>query len=1731
VVDSAAYPNKKYSVNANVLPLHLRCATASSTELYLYAANSVAPGQYPLTITGTSGSLTEKTTLALTVAVPTFTIPSLGTLTMGTGSTNYDFVNIQRLYGFTGNVALSISGLPSGVTASFNSNPLTGANISSEIELQASAAAIPGQYTATITGVSGSQTVTAPFTLIIAAPSFTLYNGGSVTVGQGQSGTTYVYMNQLNGFNGAVNLSLSGLPNGVTASLAANPMTSYYNSLTFNVGAAVPVGQYPITVTGSSGSQTQTTTLTLTVGVPSFTLSAYGITVGQGESSSTSVYVSDVNGFNSAVTLSVSGLPSGVTATFSPNPTTVYSNQLTFNVASSVPVGQYPLTITGTSGSLTQTTTMTLTVGVPSFTLYAPFYSTIGQGSTGTGYVYIQAQNGFSSSVNLSISGLPSGVTATFSPSSTTYSSSILFTVANTAAVGTSTLTITGTSGSETETTTMTLTIASPTFSISAPNSVSLNQGASATSYAYVTPQYGFTGNVTLSASGLPSGVTAVFSPNPTTGTSTLTLSATSAATPGIATFTGTSGSITNSAQAQVVVNASNFSLSAAPSEVFVVPGASGKSTISVVPINGFANFVTLSVSGLPAGVTATFSPTTATTNSTLTLAVGSTAATGSSIIIITGNSGTEIASTPLLLNIQNGGATATSTTLTLTTGSTAVSTVTQGVPVTATANVSTGSAPVTTGQVYLCYANATYCDLTHQITTAQLNNSGNAIFRFVPGVGQYAYKAIFVGTAANATSSSSPASLTVTGSLPTTTTLAQSGTTGNYTLSATVTGQGPVAPSGDVSFIDTTYNNAVLANVAVVANSATMTESVVQTIPTAAYPFHMVSGDFNGDGTPDLAFINTSTTTVSILLGSSSGTFTTGTPLQVGADPGLIALGDFNRDGNLDLAVTIPWNDTVAIFFGNGDGTFTASTTPVYTPPQPNGLVVTDVNGDGLQDLVVLSSTTSSLTVLLGHGDGTFTPATLSPSTGSSPQSIVQADFNGDGVPDLAITNTGYSGSVTILMGNGDGTFTAAPALSVTTYPYSIAVGDFNQDGKPDLAVGSGECGGGISVFLGNGDGTFSAGSNTSATVEAYTLAVADLNGDGKQDLIVGDSFSYKLTALLGNGDGTFTTGPSESMNAPESVVVGDWNNDGVPDLAVVNYYSSSVTTVTTQITQKVTATVNDITPSGPGHQTVSAAYPGDSSYGASTSGTVTLVASKVTPNVTLTLSSSSISSTTPLTVSVQVTDSVSGGVPTGTITLTSGNYTSAAAKLTSGGGTITVPAGTLVLEMDTLTVTYTPDTASASLYNAATGIGTVSVDQTTPTITWPTPATITYGTALSNKQLNATSSTGGTFSYSPAAGTVLSAGQHQLTVTFTPKDTTNYQSSTSNVTLVVNQAPLSISANNVSRVYGTANPPLSGTLSGAVNGDTFTEMFSTSATTSSSPGTYAIVPSVSGANLANYSVIANNGTLTISPAPTTTTFALSNQNLTLTSTVISTGSGAPTGSVTFYAGQTQLGSATLSGGTASLTLTSFPSGDVSLSAQYGGDANFAASTSTSMPVLTFTASSASLTVAASGSVTDNFSITVPSGYAGTIQFSCTGLPQNTTCSFQPASISFSGATTTASTVLTVSTGAQARMDSIPFGNTETRSVRWAAAVTLPGLLSMFLSGRRRLWRARLRNISLLLLLCGTCTWFTGCAGGGNGSSGPTNPVTPSGNYTIQAVASGPSGASQSTAVTVTVQ
>ena len=135
---------------------------------------------------------------------------------------------------------------------------------------------------------------------------------------------------------------------------------------------------------------------------------------------------------------------------------------------------------------------------------------------------------------------------------------------------------------------------------------------------------------------------------------------------------------------------------------------------------------------------------------------------------------------------------------------------------------------------------------------------------------------------------------------------------------------------------------------------------------------------------------------------------------------------------------------------------------------------------------------------------------------------------------------------------------------------------------------------------------------------------------------------------------------------------------------------------------------------------------------------------------------------------------------------------YTPAAGD-DSGGGT------------DTLSVTFTP--TDATDYAAVTKTVQLAVSQATPVITWANPAAITYGTALSATQLNATASVAGTFSYTPAAGTVPAAGTDTLSVTFTPTDATDYTTATKTVSIVVGQAtPVITWANPAAITYGTS-------------------------------------------------------------------------------------------------------------------------------------------------------------------------------------------------------------------------------------------------------------------------------------------------------------------------------------
>jgi kumamolisin len=349
-----------------------------------------------------------------------------------------------------------------------------------------------------------------------------------------------------------------------------------------NITSAYATDFHDIT-SGTSGSYSATTGYDLVTGwgspngtglinalaptteTPAFTISASptSVSVVAGSSGSSTITTTVSGGFDSAVALSASGQPSGVTVAF--NPTSIAapgsgSSAVTITVASTVAAGTSTITVTGTGGGLTHTATIRLTVkAAPAFTLTAaPTSVSVAQGAQGTSKITTAVSGGFSSAVALSVTGLPSGVTASFSPASIpapgSGSSTLTLTVASTAAVGTSTLTITGTGGGITHTATVSLTVtgsAPAGFSVSvSPTSASVEPGQSGVVVVSVSgSSIVFHSTVTLSVTGLPMGVTGSFSPTSVTGSgkSNLTLTVSAGATPGTypITITGTSGTAT----------------------------------------------------------------------------------------------------------------------------------------------------------------------------------------------------------------------------------------------------------------------------------------------------------------------------------------------------------------------------------------------------------------------------------------------------------------------------------------------------------------------------------------------------------------------------------------------------------------------------------------------------------------------------------------------------------------------------------------------------------------------------------------------------------------------------------------------------------------------------------------------------------------------------------------------------------------------------------------------------------------------------------------------------------------------------------------------------------------------------------------------------------------------------------------------------------------------------------
>ncbi len=746
-----------------------------------------------------------------------------------------------------------------------------------------------------------------------------------------------------------------------------------------------------------------------------------------------------------------------------------------------------------------------------------------------------------------------------------------------------------------------------------------------------------------------------------------------------------------------------------------------------------------------------------------------------------------------VVLNVLPGVST---TALTVSSNASAVTSVPAGTVITLTATVNVSGAALSPGQVNFCDAFAPSCTDIHLLGTAQLTPNGTAIFSFVPGIGTHTYKAVFLGTkSVNQSAAMAASALTVTAAIPTTTTLQQTGAPGNYTLTAITSGAHGVEPSGTVSFLDTSNGSASLGK-AVLGSPVSQLSFTTASMPTVGQQsVFIVAADLNGDGKIDLLTTDAYDSDLTVLLGNGDGTFTPAPKPSTGGYPDCIAVGDYNGDGKPDIAFTNYYDGTLTIQFGNGDGTFTAGTT-YTTGADPRQVMTGDFNGDGNLDLAI--SRDSSVLILLGNGDGTFTTGS-SFSTGSGPNySLVLADFNGDGILDMVTTDEAAN-TLTVLLGDGNGNFTASASPATGNLPTSVVVADFNGDGKPDLAVSSLNSAT-LTILLGNGDGTFVAAPSPAAGNGPGDLAVGDFNHDGVADLAVVNEAGRLVNILTGNGDGTFTLQSSPATGASSYLAVADFDGDGVADLGVLNRADQTIAILLSQLVTASTATATGISPIAPGTHQVVASYPGDSSYTASQSAPVSLIGLQNFPTISFTPAIPTIVYGTPL--GLQQLNAVATG--------TDGAPIDGVFTYTPAAGTI-LPAGT-----HTLSVTFTP---TSTIYVPSTVTAQITITQAIPALTWTAPASIAYGIPLGATQLDAavTGVTGaalpGTFTYTPAAGTVLTPGTHTLSVQFAPTDGVDYIGASGTVSLqVTGLAPTTVSPGTIPLGSGNTTVTITG-------------------------------------------------------------------------------------------------------------------------------------------------------------------------------------------------------------------------------------------------------------------------------------------------------------------------------
>jgi hypothetical protein len=868
----------------------------------------------------------------------------------------------------------------------------------------------------------------------------------------------------------------------------------------------------------------------------------------------------------------------------------------------------------------------------------------------------------------------------------------------------------------------------------------------------------------------------------------------------------------------------------------------------------------------------------------------------------------------------------------------------------------------------------------------------------------------------------------------------------------------------------------------------------------------NLASGDLNNDGKIDLVVNDSSS--ISTWLGNNDGTFTQGPSYATINTDGYVAVTDLDGDGNTDILVGLGDGGAYGgdegspglayALMGNGNGTFVGAPL-VNGSGSYNGKNLAEINDDTFPDLVTLNAASNALVVEFGNGTGNFaasaTSAVAIPSSltldgnaiGTASATISDfalGDLNGDGKPDLAFVVTGFTfnngaseyGSPVFFtaLNNGDGTF-ATPVVhefSVLVPPGAnnqspgfsgVQIADFNHDGHGDVLFSfitpgtysnSASLNEGLVVYPGDGAGNFGTPAITYTYQSATTptilfppqvATVVDLNSDKIPDLLAvastGVSSGFSQTALeefQGNGDGTFAT-PTTINCAPNPYMPGPPVIGGAP-FVLADFNKDGNPDLA--CVGETTAGQGELAIAlGNGNGTFAAPTVLDIAGGDTARGAQFAAADfDGDGNIDLALFDN------------EAYSGIFYGKGDGTFNYVNSSGTAVPKDLINISSQSFTGIGAVAVDLNN---DGKPDILSSNAIYLNTYGSTTTLPSSNTAIS-ASPTTAIVGTSITFTA-NVTGQSGST-------------GTPTGTVTFMDGPNT-----LSTVTLISGTATFATSALTVGVHDITA----------VYSGDT----------------------NFAGSTSSEVTITINSAT----PINTTTTLtasatsALVGTSLTFSAAVTpASGGGIPAGTIIFMDGSSAIGVVTLdANGNASLITSTLLAGVHSITAQYSGSGSFNPSTSSAISVtmntlpvdftLTISASSGAVTLA-NPTDTATLTLTPVNGFSATVNFACSGLPSDVTCSFYPVTLTPGGGQTATTAVTFTESTTKALLD---------RSISGSGRVLLAGFgLGMLLLIGIRRRRGLIRTLAILLAALGLAG-IVSCGGGSGGHTLSNSTVT----------------------------